>query len=67
MSLAESLSQARSRSFRIPRADGLTQWIVPLAILLIWQVACVTGFVSAPGASGSLGRGGSGMEIAAVG
>ncbi|MCU6325955.1 hypothetical protein KSU18_22885, partial [Enterobacter quasiroggenkampii] len=47
MSLAESLSQARSRSFRIPRADGLTQWIVPLAILLIWQVACVTGFVSA--------------------
>ena len=47
MSLAESLSQARSRSFRIPRADGLTQWIVPLVILLVWQVACVTGFVSA--------------------
>ena len=47
MSLAETLSQARSRSFRIPRADGLTQWIVPLVILLVWQVACVTGFVSA--------------------
>ena len=47
MSLAESLSQARSRSFRIPRADGLTQWIVPLVILLVWQVACVTGFGSA--------------------
>ena len=47
MSLAESLSQARSRSFRIPRADGLTQWIVPLVILLVWQVACDTGFVSA--------------------
>lgn len=46
MSLAESLSQVRSRSFRIPRADGLTQWIVPLVILLVWQVACVTGFVS---------------------
>jgi len=47
MSLAETLSQARSRSFRIPRADGLTQWSGPLVILRVWQVACVTGFVSA--------------------
>ncbi|HEX7882695.1 MAG TPA: ABC transporter permease subunit [Afipia sp.] len=47
MSATESVTQVRPRGFRIPRADGLTQWIVPLAILLIWQVACVTGFVSA--------------------
>jgi sulfonate transport system permease protein len=47
MSLAESVSQSRPRGFRIPRADGLTQWIVPLLILLVWQIACVTGFVSA--------------------
>ena len=47
MSLAESISPSRLRSFRIPRADGLTQWIVPLLIILIWQIACVTGFVSA--------------------
>jgi sulfonate transport system permease protein len=47
MSLAESVSQSRPRGFRIPRADGLTQWILPLLILLVWQIACVTGFVSA--------------------
>ena len=47
MSAVETAAQPRSRGFRIPRADGLTQWIVPLAILLIWQLACVTGFVSA--------------------
>ena len=47
MSLAESVSQSRPRGFRIPRTDGLTQWIVPLVILLVWQIACVTGFVSA--------------------
>jgi sulfonate transport system permease protein len=46
MSLAESVSRSRLRWFRIPRADGLTQWIVPLVILLVWQIACVTGFVS---------------------
>src|SRR5207302_166248 len=36
----------RVRSLRSLRADGLIPWIVPLAIVLIWQVACVTGFVS---------------------
>ena len=36
-----------SARLRLPRADGLIPWIVPLAIILIWQVACVTGFVSA--------------------
>ena len=45
MSLIDSLP--RVRSLRLPRADGLIPWIVPLVIILIWQVACVTGFVSA--------------------
>jgi sulfonate transport system permease protein len=45
MSLIESLP--RICTLRLPRADGLVPWIVPLAIILIWQVACVTGFVSA--------------------
>jgi sulfonate transport system permease protein len=45
MSLIESLP--RVRSLRLPRADGLIQWIVPLAIVLLWQVASVSGFVSA--------------------
>src|ERR1700726_1868644 len=44
MSLIESLP--RLRRLRLPRADGLIPWIVPLAIILIWQLACVTGFVS---------------------
>src|SRR6266568_8714986 len=45
MSLIESLP--RVRSLRVPRADGLIPWVVPLAIVLIWQLACITGFVSA--------------------
>src|SRR5260370_24703230 len=45
MSRIESLP--RVRCLRLPRADGLIAWIVPLAIILIWQVACATGFVSA--------------------
>jgi sulfonate transport system permease protein len=44
MSLVDTLS--RGRTLRLPRADGLLQWIVPLAIILIWQFACATGFVS---------------------
>jgi sulfonate transport system permease protein len=44
MSLIESLP--RVRSWRLPRPDGLIQWIVPLAILLVWQLACVSGFLS---------------------
>jgi sulfonate transport system permease protein len=43
MSLIDTLP--RIRALRLPRADGLTQWIVPLVILLVWQLACVTGFV----------------------
>src|SRR6202045_2093398 len=45
MSLIESLP--RARSLRLPRADGLIQWIVPLVILVVWQIACVSGFVPA--------------------
>src|SRR4030088_2627464 len=45
MSLIESLP--RVRNLRLPRADGLIPWVVPLAIVLIWQLAYVTGFVSA--------------------
>ena len=45
MSLIESLP--RVRNLRLPRADGLIQWIVPLAIVLVWQAACETGFVPA--------------------
>src|ERR1700722_9617064 len=45
MSLIETLP--RLRRWRIPRADGLVQWIVPLVILLVWQAACVGGLVPA--------------------
>src|SRR4030081_3152998 len=45
MSLIESLPRARSP--RLLRADSLIQWIVPLAIVLIWQAAWVTGLVPA--------------------
>ena len=45
MSLIDSISLPRR--VRLPRADGLVQWIVPLAIIAIWQVASVTGFVPA--------------------
>ncbi len=44
MSLIEALP--RIRAWRLPRADGVIPWLVPLAILLLWQVACVAGFVS---------------------
>jgi sulfonate transport system permease protein len=44
MSLIESISR---RSLpKLPRADGLVPWIVPLLILGLWQLSCVTGFVS---------------------
>src|ERR1700751_6282494 len=43
MSLIDSLPPALS--LRLPRADGLVQWIVPLAILLVWQAACTAGLV----------------------
>src|SRR6202012_4984775 len=46
MSLVEILP--RVRGLRLPRSDGLIQLIVPLAILVVWQVACISGFVSPP-------------------
>jgi sulfonate transport system permease protein len=45
MSLVERLP--RPRSLRIPRADGLVQWIVPLGIVLLWQAASSVGLVPA--------------------
>src|SRR3954451_9127600 len=45
MSLIDSFSRVGAP--KLPRVDGLIPWIVPLAIILIWQLACVTGFVSA--------------------
>jgi len=44
MSLIENLP--RIRGVRLPRAEGLVQWMVPLTIIVAWQAACVTGFVS---------------------
>jgi sulfonate transport system permease protein len=44
MSVIDSFS--RIRAARWPSPDGLIPWLVPLAIVLIWQLACVTGFVS---------------------
>ncbi|MCD0419863.1 ABC transporter permease subunit [Rubrivivax sp. JA1024] len=45
MSLVETL--ARPRAWRLPRPDGLIQWILPLLIILVWQAACMFGLVSA--------------------
>ena len=45
MSLIDSLP--RVRTLRPPRADGLIQWVVPLAIIIVWQIACVSGLVPA--------------------
>src|SRR2546426_206338 len=45
MSLIDSFSRASAP--KLPRIDGLVPWILPLAIILVWQLACVTGFVSA--------------------
>ncbi len=44
MSLIDSLP--RVRALRLPRADTLVQWLVPLVILVIWQAACAAGLVS---------------------
>ena len=43
MSLIDSFS--RVSAAKLPRIDGLIPWIVPFSIILIWQLACVTGFV----------------------
>src|SRR5881396_2625890 len=45
MSLIDSFSRASAP--KLPRIDGLVPWILPLAIILVWQLACGTGFVSA--------------------
>ncbi|WP_316225901.1 ABC transporter permease subunit [Bradyrhizobium sp. SZCCHNS3052] len=44
MSLIESLPKVRK--LVVPRADALIPWLVPLAIILIWQAASVAGLVS---------------------
>jgi len=44
MSQIDSLP--RVRGLRLPRADGVVPWLVPLGIVLIWQAACVAGLVS---------------------
>ena len=43
MSLIDSVSLPRK--MRLPRVEGLVQWMVPLAIVALWQVASVTGVV----------------------
>jgi sulfonate transport system permease protein len=43
MSLIESLP--RVRSLRSLRADGMIPWIVPVAIVFVWQAACAAGLV----------------------
>ena len=45
MSLSDAFPKARS--FVIPKAEGLIQWIVPFAILIIWQAASAAGLMSA--------------------
>jgi sulfonate transport system permease protein len=44
MSIAERLP--RIRSVRVPAADGVVPWILPIAIVVIWQIACATGYAS---------------------
>ena len=46
MSLIESLPRAGG-GLRLPRAEGLVQWIVPFVIVAIWQAACASGWVPA--------------------
>ena len=43
MSVIDSFS--RMRATRLPSPDGLIPWLVPLAIVCLWQLASVTGFV----------------------
>jgi sulfonate transport system permease protein len=31
---------------RVPAADGVVPWILPIVIVAIWQIACATGYVS---------------------
>jgi sulfonate transport system permease protein len=45
VSVIESLP--RLRALRAPRLDRLIPWIVPLAVVLVWQAACLGGLVPA--------------------
>ncbi|HKS19174.1 MAG TPA: aliphatic sulfonate ABC transporter permease SsuC [Bradyrhizobium sp.] len=45
MSLIDLLPRVRAP--KLPRADGLIPWLVPLCLILVWQLACTTGFVPA--------------------
>ncbi len=45
MSLVESLP--RLRAFRLPGFSGLTQWIVPVTLLVVWQAASMAGLIPA--------------------
>ena len=45
MNIVETLSH--DHKWRLPRLNGFIQWILPAAILLVWQVACSTGYVPA--------------------
>jgi sulfonate transport system permease protein len=44
MSIAERIP--RVAAARAPNLDSLVPWILPVAIIVIWQVACTTGYVS---------------------
>jgi sulfonate transport system permease protein len=35
------------RDWALPRIDSLLPWLVPAGLLVVWQIACSTGFVSA--------------------
>jgi sulfonate transport system permease protein len=37
----------RRRDWALPRIDSLIPWLVPAGLLVVWQIACSTGFVSA--------------------
>jgi sulfonate transport system permease protein len=45
MSLADTLP--RRRTWRLPGVDGFIPWILPVAIVVVWQIACSTGYVPA--------------------
>lgn len=38
---------ARERRLRLPNLNGFVPWLLPAAIIAIWQIACATGIISA--------------------
>jgi sulfonate transport system permease protein len=40
------IDSSRGRAVKLPGPDVLLPWLVPLAIIILWQFASVTGFVS---------------------